>query len=144
MARGMTAEEIFAKQASRISQATPDIVRGVNAVTTSPTALAAKQADKARDNYVKAINSGEWAESLNAVSLDDWKRLTAEKADRVAPGVMAAKDLIVAFHEQRNTYQKTIDTALAGMGTRNAGEMDQRMLKQVNMMRQFKFRRNRR
>lgn len=139
MSRNLTAAEITEKQQRRLSESIPDVKRGIERVTESPTEKAAANLDKAKANYNKAIDSGKTAMRLKAVSLDDWKVATVEKVDRIATGIMGATAKIVGFHEQRQEHQTRIDGGLKSMPTRTASDMDQRMLFQIKEMRKLVY-----
>lgn len=95
MAR-VTPEEYAEKQARRLKASVEDIRHGVEGVTTSPTAAAAGKQAKMLANVQESINSGRWAASLKAVSLDDWKGAMVEKGlPRISGGIDAAHDKVV-------------------------------------------------
>jgi len=94
----LTAQEFQEKHNRRLKAAVDDMRKGVQAVTESPTAKAAKKGDKMREGIVKAIDSGKWAAGLNRVSLDEWKQKMLNKGvNRVAAGIDEAADKVQAF-----------------------------------------------
>jgi len=97
----LTAKEFQEKHARRLKAATEDMRKGVEAVTESPTAKAAKKADKMRANITASIDSGKWAAGLNRVSLEDWKSKMINKGvGRVAAGIDEAAPKVEAFAAQ--------------------------------------------
>lgn len=97
--------EIAEKQVRRSQQATDDYSKGVEGVTESPGAKAAKKKDKFRANLLAAIDSGKWADNVGAVDLDSWKRKTKAKGSaRYSEGVADAADDILAFHEEFGAF----------------------------------------
>lgn len=97
MAR-VTAEEFQEKHARRLKAAIPDVVKGVNAVTKSPTAAAADKQDKMLARITEAVQSGKWAKNLRKVSLDEWKEKMITKGSiRISAGIDGAKDKTIAF-----------------------------------------------
>ncbi len=95
MAR-VTPEEFAEKHARRLKGAVEDIRRGVEKVTTAPTAQAAAKQAKMLANTTEAINSGRWANSLKAVSVEEWKSAMVDKGlPRVSGGIDAAHDKVV-------------------------------------------------
>lgn len=71
---------------------------GVNAVTQSPTQLAAAAADRMLAGIQRSITSGKWQNSLNNVTLQQWKDAMLNKGvPRVAQGATAAKGKFQAF-----------------------------------------------
>lgn len=139
MAKSLTPTEVADKQVERTRGAVEFFEKGVAAVTVSPTHLAAQSLEKAKDNYREAIDSGRMGKRLEAVSLEDWQKLTLAKSGRIGEGVEAARDKIVDFHTQRSEAQGRIDTILDKMPTRTPSEMEQRMLTQIRSMRKFQF-----
>lgn len=138
MARRLTVDEYTNKLVNNASNASEDYRSGVNSVTTSPTAAAAKALDKAKTNYIEAINSGRMAKKLNEVSLEQWKELTAGKGgDRYASGVTAAKEKIRKFAEKLIPYVYNVSETIAKMPSTTKEDMKQRMLKNFDMMSNF-------
>jgi hypothetical protein len=89
------------KHNRRLKGALEDIRTGVDNVTESPTAKAAKKAEKMRANLIEAIDSGKWANRLNAVTLDQWKeKMRDVGVGRISQGIDAASDKVVAFAEE--------------------------------------------
>ncbi len=86
---------------------------GVERVTISPTAEAAKKADKMRANILKSIDSGKWAAGLNRVSLDEWKTKMINKGiGRVAAGIDEAEGKVIAFAEKLLPHIEAGQTAI--------------------------------
>lgn len=135
----MSSSEAASKLINRATGAVEDFRQGVQRVTTSPTETAAKSLDKAKANYIKAIDNGKTAERLRSVSLESWQRRTLEKADRLATGVEASRDRIEEFYGQFFPHLQTVQNELAQMPTRTATEMEARMLHQMRRNRDFRF-----
>ncbi|MDD5360454.1 MAG: hypothetical protein PHI02_09335 [Sulfurovaceae bacterium] len=106
----LTAGQISDKWNRRMKGAVSDIQAGIDSVTESPTAKAAQKADKMLQNMTKAVQSGKWANSLNAVTLQDWKQKTKDKvAQRLASGV----DGSMAKRQKFDAYLvNTVNSAL--------------------------------
>ena len=134
-----TPSDIASKQVRRLSDAVEDIKAGVNAVTVSPTALAAANLDKARANYQKSIDSGKMERNLKAVSLESWKAKTAAKVNRIPEGIAAAVPTLIQFHTQRAAVQSGIDSQLSGMPSRTLTDGINRAVAQINGMAKFSF-----
>lgn len=100
----------FADKLIRRGQAAAgDYTAGVNGVTVSPTAEAAKKLEKAAQNFQEAVTSGRMARRLQSVSLEDWKRAAAEKGSaRYGPGLAASRDKMVAFAQDFLPFQDSI------------------------------------
>lgn len=91
MAR-VTPQEYAEKLARRLSAATQDIQAGVNRVTESPTAAAAAQRDLMRARINEALDSGKWEQSLQRVTVSDWKSAMLSKGvPRIASGIQDAR-----------------------------------------------------
>jgi hypothetical protein len=96
----LTATEFQDKHARRLKGAVEDMRRGIDRVTESPTEKAAAQQDKMLMRLTAAVQNGKWAAGLKRVSLDAWKKQARDVGvNRVAAGIDAAKDKVVAFAE---------------------------------------------
>jgi len=73
--------------------------------------------------------------------LDDWKTATLAKADRIPSGVEAAADKILSFAEQLLPFQDKVVSEINTMPDLTPSQRDQRMLKNVQRMREFSFNR---
>ena len=95
----LTAKEVTEKHARRLKGAVEDMRTGVERVTESPTAKAAKAADKMKARIVASIDNGKWAAGLNRVSLDEWKsKMLTKGVNRVAQGIDEASGKVEAFY----------------------------------------------
>lgn len=74
-----TASQVAQKWATNLANSTNQIQQGVNAVTTSPTALAAANPTGYLQGIQRAVSSGKWQANLQAVSLQDWKTAMVQK-----------------------------------------------------------------
>ena len=108
MAR-VTPQAYADKLIRRGQAAAQDYTAGIQSVTVSPTAEAAKKLDKAAMNYQDAVSSGRMARRLNAVTLESWKKSATEKgSQRYGPGLAAARDKMVAFATDFLPFQDSI------------------------------------
>jgi len=74
------------------------IKSGVQAVTVSPPQKAALHLDRYLIGTAEAVNSGQMAASLNAVSLSSWQNdMLTKGVPRIASGAQAAKPKMVKF-----------------------------------------------
>jgi len=100
MAR-LTATEFQEKHARRLSAAVEDVRKGIDRVTVNPCELAAAKQEKMLSNLTAAITDGRWSAGLKRVSLEQWKdKAKNVGVGRIASGITAAKDKVVAFAEQ--------------------------------------------
>lgn len=135
----LTPEQIAQKWANRLSSATADIQAGVQAVTVSPTATAAKNPQKYLDGVNKAVQSGKWASRLNAVSLTDWQTATIQKGiPRISQGAQAAQPKMASFMSQLIPFQNTLQAKVNAMPSANLQDSINRMTAWVQGMATFK------
>jgi len=94
----LTPAEFQEKHARRLKAAVDDMRKGIEAVSSAPTAKAAAKVDKMRTNIVASIDSGKWAAGLNRVTLEEWKSKMIDKGlNRVAGGIDGASAKVTAF-----------------------------------------------
>jgi len=92
------ATEFQEKHARRLKGALEDMRSGVEKVTASPTAEAAKKIDKMKTKLDEAFASGKVKRSLEKVTLESWKADMLEKGvARVSGGIDRSKDKVIAF-----------------------------------------------
>lgn len=97
----LTPPEYQEKHARRLTAAIEDVRRGVDRVTVNPCELAAAKQDKMLANLTKAVTDGRWAAGLKRVTLEQWKTKTRDVgANRIAAGIAAAADKMIAFAEE--------------------------------------------
>jgi len=111
-----TAAQVAEKWNRRLKGSTQDIEAGVQAVSESPTAKAARKADKMRAKVVESIDSGKWASGLNRVTLEDWKNKTTRKGiPRIAQGADEAVPKMQAFMGELLPHIEAVKAEVAGM-----------------------------
>lgn len=94
----LTPEQFQEKHARRLKESIPDMRAGVERVTVSPTAQAAKKLDKLKANLIKAIDSGKMKRRMEAVSVEDWRsKMLTKGLNRVATGIDEAKPKVQKF-----------------------------------------------
>ena len=87
----LTAQEYVQKHATRLKGAVRDIEQGVDRVTESPGAAAARQVDLMVQKINEAHTSGRLQASLENIDLGEWKAAMKKKGvGRIAAGVDAA------------------------------------------------------
>jgi len=97
----LTAREFQEKHARRLKGAVEDVRKGIDRVTENPCEKAAAKSDKMLANLTRAVSDGKWAAGLNRVTLEEWKRKARDVGvNRIAAGIDAASDKVVAFAEQ--------------------------------------------
>jgi len=115
MAR-VNAVEFQEKHARRLKASVPDIQKGVEGVTNSPTEAAAAKADKMLANLTASVQSGKWAQNLKRVSLSDWKeKMIVKGIPRISAGIDGAKAKTIAFAEDLLPHVDEGVRKIAGM-----------------------------
>lgn len=117
-----------------MQNSTQKIQAGVNAVTVAPTQAAAAAADRMLAGIQRAVSSGKWQASLQAVSLQDWKTAMLDKGvNRIATGAAAAKNKVQAFLTQFLPYVAQGKQQLDA--TMPRGDLEQNIARAAYMMR---------
>ena len=135
----LTPEEAATKQATRLKGATEDIRRGIERVTSAPTAKAAAKQDKMKTNLNAAIDSGIWKKRLMAVSLEDWKRQAMDKGvNRIAAGIDGAHSKQVDFYGKLLPAVDAARTKVEAMPDISLEDNINRMTTYIREMSKFK------
>lgn len=135
----LSASEFQEKHARRLKAAIPDMQKGIEAVTSSPTAAAAAKASKMKTNLNAAIDSGKWAAGLNRVSLEEWKGKMINKGlNRVATGIDEAADKTTAFAAELLPYIDSGVSAVKKMPDTTLEDNIGRMTSFIRHMSKFK------
>jgi len=126
-----SASAVAAKWQQNTGSATQAYTDGVNAVTVSPGAAAARQANLWATNV--ALAKAKFAANSAKVSLDEWKQAAAGKgAQRLASGVQAAAP---KFEQAMNKLLPAIASAVSSLPPRGTLENNiDRMTKFVRTM----------
>jgi len=137
----LTAEEFAEKHARRLKGATEDMRKGVEKVSVAPTLKAAAKQDKMRTRILASIDSGKWAAGLKRVSLEEWKSKMIDKGvARVAEGIDAAHDKVVAFASELLPFQDTLKGTITKMPDVTLEDNINRMTTFIRGMSKFKRR----
>lgn len=135
MAKNMSPQEIADKWASQAGSASESYRRGVNRVTESPTAKAAQNLNKARNNYNEAIDSGRMAARLNAVDISTWKNAASGKgASNYSTGISAGKNKMLAAMNKWTPIRNSIAASVRAMPANTAQERIQRAVAMMEGM----------
>jgi len=135
----VTPEQFAEKQARNLKNAIPDMQRGIEAVTESPTFKAAKKVDKYVAGIQKAAQEGKWQRGLQRVTLEDWKDKMINKGlNRVGPGIDAARSKVVAFAGELLPYIDKIKKEIDAMPDASLEDSISRMTHQVRSMSKFR------
>jgi hypothetical protein len=109
----VTPDEFVEKHARRLKGSVDDMRRGVERVTSAPTAAAASKKDKMRANINVALDSGKWERNLRRVTLEDWKGKMLNKGlGRVATGIDEAAPKVRSFAAELLPYEDTLKASV--------------------------------
>jgi hypothetical protein len=132
-------DEVAVKHANRLKAAMDDMRKGVERVTTAPTAQAAAAQDKMKTKLNEAIDSGRWSKNLRAVSLEDWRsKMTSKGIPRVAAGIDAARDKQVDFYGKLLPAIDAAKSKIASMPSVTLDDNINRMTTYIREMAKFK------
>lgn len=135
----LTPEEFQEKHARRLKESIPDITRGIERVTESPTMKAAAKEDKMKHNIMEALNSGKWKRGLMRVSLDDWKKAATEKGvPRISIGIDAAAPKVTKFAGELLSFEDNLKTSVDKMPDISFEDSINKMVTWVRGMKKFK------
>lgn len=114
-----TPDQIAADWAQRLGGSTDKIRAGVSAVTMSPGAAAARQADVWAQNTVNA--KAKFQRNSAAVSTQDWQQAMIDKGlNRIGAGATASQAKFSAFMGKLLPYQATLKGQLPARGNLDA------------------------
>lgn len=138
MAR-LTPQEYQEKQARRLSGATEDVRKGIARVTVNPCDLAAAQKDKMLARLTESVQNGKWVAGLKRVTLEQWKaQATNVGVGRIASGIAAAKEKVIAFAEQLLPHIDKVQASIKSMPSITLEDNINRMTTFVRGMADFK------
>ncbi len=133
--------EIAEKWSRRLSGATEDIRRGVEAVTENPAQKAKAKKEKMKARIIEAIDTGKWEAGLDRVSLEDWKSKVLEKGlARLPQGVEDARSKMEDFMGQLIPYVENVKRKIDGMPDRTLEDRIQRAVAWIREMSKFRKR----
>ncbi len=112
----ITPAEYQEKHARNLKASIPDVRRGVERVTESPTEKAAAQSDKYLAGIQAAVSSGKWQAGLRRVTLADWKSKMLDKGvARISTGIDAAKSKVISFASELLPFEATLQAQIETM-----------------------------
>lgn len=114
------------------------VTDGINSVTESPTAAAARNLDKYVQNTAAAVNSGKMASKLNAVTLQDWKNAAIAKVGRIGSGATAAKPKMMKHLQQWLPFVANVRAQVKQMPSTTPQDRIQRMVFNATQLATFK------
>lgn len=132
-------QAILAKWKANAGRASQDYVKGVQAVTTSPTAKAAAAKEKYLQGVMNAAQSGKYEQSLNAVTLQEWKDAAVNKgAKNYQTGVTNISPRAAKAMADVQQYAEQVKQTIASMPNNTEADADARMLEAVKLMRAYR------
>lgn len=135
----LTPVEYFEKLKRRLSAATDDIRKGVEAVTENPMEKAAAKKDKWLQGIIDAHASGKWERGLLRTDLADWKKAMIDKGvARIATGIAGAEKKVVAFATELLPFQDRLKTEIDRMPDVTLDDSIARMAAWARGMAEFK------
>lgn len=131
--------DVAKKWSRNLTGAVGDMKKSIDAIQVSPM----EQAAQAGDRYIAGVNaafqSGKWQQGLRSVSLQDWKTKTGGMGlQRVAAGAQAAESKMQSFMSQFLPFAQGVSDQIKSMPKATEQERIQRMLTNVQLMKQFR------
>lgn len=139
MASVPDAATVLKKWKARTGAAQQDYADGVANTDKDPTALAIAAIPRMRSRILEAIDSGKVANGLRASGKSGWQHGVATKGvQNFSQGVNNADDAFTKAFTPLLSYIGQVKTTIAGMADVTDADRDQRMLKNAQLMRQYK------
>jgi len=141
MAKGLTPLQTAEKQIKNSKNAVANFVAGAMAVKEAPNAKAAKAKGKYLSGVQAAVDSGAYEAGNNSVSLASWQDAMSNKGSKNYPtGIDYAKQKIIDFHAAFDPFRDSVANRVNQMPSDTESERDQKMLANVQGLRQFNYR----
>ena len=110
---------------------------GVNNVDQAPGQLAVLQQDKMVTNWLEAVNGGKWATNVSAVTLNEWKTITASKgAQNYSASADAASQKYAQWAQTAYPIIEQIRQEVRALPSTTFAENIQRMVQNATLMSQ--------
>lgn len=137
MAKDPTA--IAAKWATNLGNSTQTITAGINSVTESPTAKAARNVDGYLAGVQNSVASGKYQRGLANVSLEQWRQAAITKGiPRIAAGAVSAKPKVAAFLQNFLPFLDNVTAQVRSMPNQTLQQRIQRAVAQMTGVSQYK------
>lgn len=131
-----TPQQVASQWATRLGQSGTKIKAGVQNVTTSPGALAARQKDVWAQNVAAAKTK--WASRLSQLSTAQWQTdMITKGIPRIASGAQAAESKVAAFMTR---FLPFVESARNGLPPR--GNLEQNIARMTTFVRKMSTFRN--
>jgi len=127
------AVDVAAKWATNLAASTAQIAKGVAAVQTAPTALAARNPDGYLQGVQQAVSSGRWQARLNAVTLQQWQSAMTNKGiPRIQSGATQGKQNMQNFMQN---FLPFVYSAQAQLASQPRGNLEQNIARMNTFVR---------
>ena len=134
-----TPQEATRRWLNNLSAAGETIRQGVEAVSVSPTQMAAESADRFIQGVQESVASGKWQDGLRAVSLSDWKNAFVSKLSRIPTGARSAEPKMISFFQD---FLPFVEREVSSLPPRGSFEQNKaRMLQMVDALHNYRRRR---
>jgi hypothetical protein len=137
-----TVQGFARKWAGNLSAATTSMKEGAMSVTESPGAKAAAAADRWAQGVQEALASGKFAQNVGSVTTDQWRNAFIKKGiPRVATGATEAIPVVEQFAAQLLPVTARAKAEAAAMPQGKGAPAVARMMRNYEIMSQFRFQR---
>jgi hypothetical protein len=133
-----SAQTVAAKWVTRTSAAAQDYAQGVAQTDVDPTQRAIQAQSRLRSEFIAAIDSGKWAQRLQAVGKAGWQQAVASKGvQNFSTGVAAAEQKVAAAFGPLLSFEQGLQSTIQAMPNVTDADRNNRMLAWANGMRQY-------
>lgn len=126
----MSSGDAAAKWARNIANATPDIQRGIQAVSQAPGAKAASKVDKWFNAVTQA--KAKWQRNVGRVTLADWQQAALAGVSRVGSGATQKQGKWAAAFE---AFRPHLEAGMRKVDAMPDDTLEQRLARMVEMAR---------
>lgn len=131
--------KVAQKWSDRLSAAGPDMLEGIQGVTTAPGESAAQREDTMRQRLLEALNSGKWREAVRAITLGQWQEAMRIKGvPRATEAARTSKPKMEAFQREFLPFAEQVSAEIRQMPNATQADREARMLANVRRMREFR------
>jgi hypothetical protein len=131
--------DVAGKWSTNLANSTNSIRSGVQSMTVSPTAQAARQVDQYLAGVQKAVADGKWVAGLNRVSLPQWQDAMLTKGlPRIQQGAVTGRSKMESFMSDFLPYVARAQQSLAATPRGGLEQNLQRMSAFVRQIAEYK------
>jgi hypothetical protein len=133
-----SAQTVASKWVTRTSAAAQDYAQGVAQTDVDPTQRAIQAQSRMRQRVIEAIDSGKWANRLQAVGKAGWQAAVASKGvTNFSTGVAAAEQKVAQAFGPLLAFEQGLQSTIQAMPNVTDADRNNRMLAWANGMRQY-------